>query len=92
MAGQSTTLDSLFQERMYLISALSQANADCLRALQTQSGHSILMMMEQRCSSTVEAQGNTNDEVDACRARIDRLEAELSQLDLKIEHAAREGQ
>ncbi|WP_227269276.1 hypothetical protein [Roseobacter weihaiensis] len=90
MTGQSNTLDSLFQKRMSLISALSQANADCLRALQMQSGNSVLLMMEYPCPSTAAAQDQTDDDVDACRKRIDTLEEELLQLDRKIEQAAQE--
>ncbi|WP_298921585.1 hypothetical protein [uncultured Roseobacter sp.] len=88
MTGQSNTLDGLFQKRMSLISALSQANADCLRALQMQSGNSILLLMEEPCPSATTSQDKANNEVDACRARIDRLETELSELDQKIEKAA----
>lgn len=90
MSGQFNKLEALFQQRMAVISALSQANADCLRALQMHAGNDILLMTQSPGQTVVTAQNETNAEIEACNARIEALEADLSQIDLKIENIAKE--
>lgn len=88
MPGQSNDMARLFESRMQVISALSKENAEMLRILQLRSGHDILMMKDPESSETDIGQDAAEDEMKACKARIDALEAQLAGIDQQIETAA----
>ncbi|WP_146589837.1 hypothetical protein [Puniceibacterium confluentis] len=70
---------------MSVITALSQANADYLRALQLRSGSDILLLKDDLTPVGQAALNEAETALAACQVRIDTLEQDLARIDLDIQ-------
>ncbi|WP_372580259.1 hypothetical protein [Ruegeria hyattellae] len=89
MSGQSAEITDLFHEWMLLVSTLSQANAEHLRILQLRSGFDILLMKNSDATDVIDSQRESEVNLGASQARIEKLENAVAELDAKIEAATK---
>ncbi len=91
MTGQSRDIQAIFEARLVVIQAISQANSENLRLNQIASGMMILDLKDEEDGANIAPAGAEREAVETaletCRDRIEMLEAELAQLDRELKTA-----
>lgn len=85
MPDQRSEINSVLRERITLIGKIAQANAEHLRLLQLLSGTEILLMKDPKSPELMQTMSDTEIGITNSQTGIEALEAELAELDTRIE-------
>lgn len=91
MTGQPRDIQTIFEARLALIQAISEANSENLRLNQIASGMMILDQKNEEDGADAAPCDTERDAIDTaldrCRDRIETLEGQLSELDRELKTA-----
>lgn len=85
MASETTSIESLLRQRTELIISLSQANADHMRMLQSNSGMEVLLMQDPKSAEHIKNKEEAESKLSSSQNHIQELESRLAVIDKNIE-------